>query len=406
MARAFVLLLDSFGVGAAADAADFGDVSANTLGSIAKACAAGLCDDTKRQGYLKLPNMQRLGLGHVAHLAAQEWLPGLNAPIAPTGAWGCAQELSRGKDTPSGHWEIAGVPVLFDWGYFTGEPSFPVSLVEQLCQEGNIPGILGDCHASGTEIIDRFGAEHLHSGKPIIYTSADSVLQIAAHEESFGLERLYALCAIARRLVDPYNIGRVIARPFLGSVGGFYRTGNRRDLAVPPPAPTLLDYLKAAGHDVIAIGKVSDIYAHQGITQSIKANGNTELFDKMLTAQTSAPAGSLIFTNFVDFDMLYGHRRDIKGYATALEYLDQRLPEFLTQMQADDIAVITADHGCDPAWPGSDHTREYIPVIFFGPKVTAQALGIRSTFADIGQTLAQHLGVKALDYGTCCVRIV
>lgn len=402
MARAFVLLLDSFGVGASMDAADFGDVGANTFGSIAKACASGLCDDAERCGPLHLPNLVKLGLSHIGHLGADEWLPGLSTTTSPTGAWGIAQELSRGKDTPSGHWEIAGVPVLFDWGYFSGTPCFPPELITQLCLEANIPGILGNKHASGTDIILELGEEHLRTGFPIIYTSADSVFQIAAHEQHFGLERLYAICAIARRLVDPYNIGRVIARPFLGTAGNFYRTGNRRDIAVPPPAPTLLDHVTAAGQQVIAIGKVADIYAHQGISQTIKANGNAELFAQTLLAQQTAPAGSLVFTNFVDFDMLYGHRRDIKGYAKALEYFDRRLPEFLQQMQADDIAIITADHGCDPAWPGSDHTREYIPVLFFGPKVKPQALGIRSTFADIGQTIASHLNVKALDYGVDC----
>lgn len=403
MARAFVLLLDSFGVGASFDAADFHNVGANTFGSIAKACAMGVCDDEQRQGPLHVPHMKRLGLGHIGHLAAGEWLPGFESTIEATGAWGCAQELSHGKDTPSGHWEIAGVPVLFDWGYFEGTPSFPAELLDALCKEGQLPGVLGNKHASGTDILDELGELHLQTGQPIVYTSADSVFQIAAHEESFGLERLYAVCDIARRLVDPYNIGRVIARPFSGQVGGFYRTGNRRDLAVPPPALTLLDHVKHAGQSVIAIGKVSDIYAHQGITDSIKANGNTELFDQTLRAQTTAAEGSLIFTNFVDFDMLYGHRRDIKGYAKALEYFDARLPEFIAAMLPDDIAIITADHGCDPAWPGSDHTREFIPVLIFGPKVAPQALGIRSTFADIGQTIAEHLKVQTLAYGKGCL---
>lgn len=403
MARAFVLLFDSFGVGASADAADFGDIGANTFGSIAKACALGHCDSDSRKGPLLLPHLRKLGLGNIGELAAAGPLAGFAAEANPSAAWGCAQELSHGKDTPSGHWEIAGVPVLFEWGYFQGTPCFPPDLIEQLCREGGIPGILGNKHASGTDIIDELGEEHCRSGCPIVYTSADSVFQIAAHEESFGLERLYALCNLARTLVDPYNIGRVIARPFLGSPGNYHRTGNRRDIAVPPPAPTLLDYIKNAGQEVLAIGKVADIYAHQGITQTIKANGNEELFEKTLRAQQSAPAGSLVFTNFVDFDMLYGHRRDISGYAAALEYLDARLPEFIAQMQDDDIAVITADHGCDPAWPGSDHTREYIPVLFFGPKVKPQALGIRSTFADIGQTIAEHLQVQTLSYGRSCL---
>ncbi len=403
MARAFVLLFDSFGVGASADAQQFGDIGASTLGSIATACAAGLCNTKTRSGLLQLPQLNALGLGHLAHLSAQTILPGLSIDHNPQGAWGIAQELSHGKDTPSGHWEIAGVPVLFDWGYFTGTPCFPTALIEALCLEGRLPGVLGNKHASGTDIIAELGAEHCQSGCPIVYTSADSVFQIAAHEQHFGLERLYQLCEIARRLVDPYNIGRVIARPFSGTEGHYVRTGNRRDLAVNPPALTLLDHLKNAGHDVIAIGKVADIYAHSGISQTIKADGNATLFEKTLMAQASAPNGSLVFTNFVDFDMLYGHRRDITGYATALEYLDARLPEFISQMQPDDIAVITADHGCDPGWPGSDHTREYIPVLFFGPKVKPQALGIRSSFADIGQTIAKHLNIAPLTYGKNCL---
>ena len=247
MARAFVLLFDSFGVGETFDAAHFGDVGANTFGSIAKACQAGLCDDSERQGSLKIPNLMALGLGHIGQLTSGDWLPGLNPQTPPTGAWGAAEELSKGKDTPSGHWEIAGVPVLFDWGYFQGTPCFPAELIENLCREGNIPGVIGNKHASGTEIINELGDEHVSSDYPIVYTSADSVFQIAAHEESFGLERLYALCELARRLVDPYNIGRVIARPFLGTPGNYYRTGNRRDLAVPPPALTLLDHVKDAG---------------------------------------------------------------------------------------------------------------------------------------------------------------
>lgn len=401
MARAFILVMDSFGIGATADAEKYGDIGANTLGHIAEFCTMGKADkEGLRAGSLHLPNLTRLGLNAAAIASTGIPVMGLARDIPFEGAFGYAAELSKGKDTPSGHWEIAGVPVLFDWGYFPPEyPSFPPELVASLLTQGHLPGILGNKHASGTDIIDEFGEEHLRTGKPIVYTSADSVFQIAAHEESFGLARLYELCAIARKLVDPYNIGRVIARPFLGGPGKFYRTGNRRDLAIPPPAPTLLDKIIAAQGEVIAIGKIADIFAHQGVSKTIKAEGNMALFDATIEAAQTAIDKTLIFTNFVDFDMLYGHRRDVTGYAAALEEFDQRLPELEQVLQPDDIVIIAADHGCDPTWPGSDHTREHIPVLMFGPKVKPGFIGRRDSFADIGQTIAQHLGVAALAHG-------
>lgn len=404
MSRAFILLLDSFGIGASQDASKFGDVGANTLGHIADFCAEGKANkENIRNGELKLPNLSRLGLAVAALASCGRVLPGFNQDVEIQGAYGYAVEKSLGKDTPSGHWEIAGVPVLFEWGYFPPQyPSFPQSLIDDFIAQGNLPGILGNKHASGTDIIDELGAEHIASGKPIVYTSADSVFQIAAHEQSFGLERLYQLCEIARKLVDPYNIGRVIARPFLGEPGNFYRTSNRRDLAVPPPQPTLLDQLVAQNGEVISIGKVADIYAHQGISKIIKADNNMKLFDATLEAAKQAKDKSLIFTNFVDFDMLYGHRRDVVGYAAALEAFDKRLPELEKILLPGDLVVITADHGCDPTWPGSDHTREHIPVLMFGPNIKPQFLGRRETFADIGQTIAKHLGIKPLEYGISC----
>src|SRR3990167_5484703 len=314
--------------------------------------------------------------------------------------YGCAEELSHGKDTQSGHWEIAGVPVLFDWGYFSNDnPCFPEALLQQFIAEAKLPGVLGNKHASGTVIIEELGAEHQRTGKPIVYTSADSVFQIAAHEESFGLERLYEICEIARRLVDKYNIGRVIARPFLGTPGYYKRTGNRHDYATPPPEHTLLDKLVVHSGEVIAIGKIADIYAHQGVTKAVKADGNIALFDALLREVAQAPEHSLVFVNFVDFDMVYGHRRDVIGYAKALEEFDIRLPEFERLLQPGDLAIITADHGCDPTWRGSDHTREAIPVIAFGPAARPGPIGKRKTFADIGQTLAKHLGIESLRYG-------
>lgn len=401
MPRAFIILLDSFGVGASADAAKYGDAGADTLRHIAEFCAAGKADkENVRKGPLHIPNLIRLGLNGAAEISAGKPIPGFSTQVPIQAAYGCAQELSFGKDTPSGHWEIAGVPALFDWGYFPPEyPSFPDELLEEFIVRGKLPGILGNKHASGTEIIAELGEEHQKTGKPIVYTSADSVFQIAAHEDSFGLDRLYELCLIARELVNEYNVGRVIARPFKGTPGHYSRTGNRRDYAVPPPEPTLLDKIAASGHEVISIGKVSDIYAHHGITKSVKGDGNMALFDAFLKEAASAPDGSLVFVNLVDFDMLYGHRRDVIGYAKALEDFDVRLPEFEKIMRPGDLAIITADHGCDPTCPGSDHTREHIPVLAFGPGVTPGPIGIRKTFSDIGQTLAKHLGMDPLKCG-------
>jgi len=395
MARAIVLVLDSFGIGATADAESFGDTGADTFGHIASRRAA--------DGHpLELPNLAKLGLYHAGRESTGAFAAGADPDVEITGAYGYAAELSSGKDTPSGHWEIAGVPVMFDWGYFTGKTNtFPQELLDELIERADLPGVLGNCHASGTTIIAELGDEHVRTGKPIVYTSADSVFQIACHEEAFGLQRLYDLCDIARELVDKYNIGRVIARPFVGdSPETYVRTGNRRDLTTPPHAPTVLDKLVAAGGDVISIGKIADIYAHHGITKKVKASGNAALFDATLDAVRAADDNTIIFTNFVDFDMLYGHRRDVDGYAGALEYFDRRLPEILELMRDDDVLVLCADHGCDPTWEGSDHTREHIPVLVYGRKVKPGSLGRRETFADIGQSLASHFGLPPMDYGT------
>lgn len=398
--RAIILVLDSLGIGASADADKFGDVGSNTLGSIARAAASGAAN-VGRSGPLQLPNLSRLGLGHACEQSSGYFPEGMD-PAAPVAAYGYARELSSGKDTPSGHWEIAGVPVLFDWGYFHDKQnSFPPVLLDELVAKAGLPGYLGNCHASGTEILDRLGEEHMASGKPIFYTSADSVFQIACHEETYGLERLYELCRITREALAPYNIGRVIARPFVGSgKGQFSRTGNRKDLAVEPPAPTVLQKLAEAGGQVVSVGKIADIYAHVGITQKYKATGLDELWDTTLAALKTTPGHGIIFTNFVDFDSSYGHRRDVAGYARALEQFDARLPELLAAMGDDDIVILTADHGCDPSWPGSDHTREHIPVLCYGKQVAPGSLGERATFADIGQSVASWLGVPAMAYGT------
>jgi phosphopentomutase len=395
MARAFILVLDSFGIGATADAADFGDAGSDTFGHI-----AGLRAEHGRP--LHLPNLARLGLFHAGRESTGEFAAGAEPDVGIIGAYGHAAELSSGKDTPSGHWEIAGVPVLFDWGYFTDKTdTFPPELLDELIRRADLPGVLGNCHASGTTIIAELGDEHVRTGKPIVYTSADSVFQVACHEEAFGLERLYDLCDIARELVDKYNIGRVIARPFVGdSPENYARTGNRRDLTTPPHAPTVLDQLVADGGEVVSVGKIADIFAGQGITQKVKASGNAALFDATLGAIRDAGEKSIIFTNFVDFDMLFGHRRDVDGYAEALEYFDGRLPEILDLMRDDDLLVLCADHGCDPTWEGSDHTREHIPVLVYGNAVEPGSLGRRDTFADIGQSLAVHFGLEPMEYGT------
>jgi phosphopentomutase len=391
MSRAFILLLDSFGLGALPDADKYGDAGTNTFGHIAEWAA-------KEGKPMSLPNLERLGLAAAAHKASGEWAAGFTQREGFTGAWGVAREQSTGKDTQSGHWEIAGVPVLFDWGYFPKTvPSFPQELTDKLQELTKVPGWLGNCHASGTTIIDELGDEHVASGKPILYTSADSVLQIAAHEEHFGLERLYEVCEAAYELVKPYNIGRVIARPFLGANGKYKRTSNRHDYAVPPIAPTLLDHVKNEGGEVIALGKISDIFAAQGVTRLVKGPDNMALFDRLLEVADEAPPKSL---SFVNFDMHFGHRRDVAGYSNALHELDARLPEFMAKLKEGDLVVITADHGCDPTAPGSDHTREHIPMIFFGPNVAPQELPTANTFSSIGATLAKHLGVKPLSNGT------
>ena len=388
MPRAILCILDSFGIGGAPDAADYGDTGADTLGHIAANYP------------ISLPNMDSLGLGAAAELSTGTLPKGLtNKPKA--GLWGVGREVSRGKDTPSGHWEIAGVPVPFAWGYFPPTvPTFPPDLIAQLIEKAGLPGILGDKHASGTTIIAELGEESIKTGKPICYTSIDSVFQIAAHETHFGLDRLYQVCEIAFELTAPLKIGRVIARPFVGEdASSFKRTGNRRDFAIPPPAPTLLDRVKINGNQVFAIGKISDIYAGHGVTHKIKATGNMALFDRTLEAVDMAADGAFVMTNFVDFDQDYGHRRDIPGYAQALEVFDKRLPELIARLRPDDLLVLTADHGNDPSWKGSDHTREQVPILVFSPTLSVGTIGIRQTFADIGESIAHWLGLAPGPHG-------
>ncbi len=405
MARAFLFVLDSVGVGGANDAADFDDVGSNTVGNILQRCASGDANSPGlRSGPLTCPNLAELGFFHALKLASEHPLAKSMMPRKTIGFWGASDEVSNGKDTPSGHWEIAGTPVKFDWGYFPRQvPAFPQQLLHEIYAKAGIDGSIANRHASGTEVIAEFGHEHLESGLPIFYTSSDSVLQIAAHEEAFGLERLYDVCQAARTILDDHNIGRVIARPFLGSSPeNFERTGNRRDFSVLPPEPTLLDRVLAAGNRVIAVGKIGDIFAHQGISEVRKANGNDQIAKATVTAMDDAQDGDMVFSNFVDFDQLYGHRRDVAGYAAALESFDKRLPELTAKLKPGDLMIITADHGCDPTWRGTDHTRERVPILgmFGGDSAKPGTIGIRKSFSDIGETIGAHLGLKAGPYGT------
>lgn len=397
MSRAFIFVLDSVGIGGAPDAAAYGDEGACTIGNIARACAEGRGDrEGLRAGMLKLPHMAAMGLGAACEAASGAMPPGLEA--APQTAWGSAVETSNGKDTPSGHWELAGAPVTFDWAVFPETiPAFPAELTDALIREAGLPGVLGDCHASGSEIIKEFGPEHIRTGKPICYTSADSVFQIAAHEEHFGLERLLELCGIARRLLDPVKIGRVIARPFTGDAeSGFSRTANRRDFSIKPPDKTLLDYAAADGRHIITMGKIGDIFAHRATGDIRKAGGNMALLDLTLDAMDDLKDQGLLFANFVDFDSEFGHRRDVPGYAHALEEFDQRLPAVFDRLKPGDLLIITADHGNDPTWRGTDHTREQVPVLVrCGGGRHEPRLGQR-LFSDVGASAADHL---KLPYG-------
>ncbi len=394
MARVIVLVIDSFGIGHAPDAEDFGDVGANTFASIANTYF-----DATQQA-IALPHLTSMGLVKACQHASGSIFPHQGVETFK-GAHGYAAEISTGKDTPSGHWEMTGVPVLFDWGYFTNKSdSFPDDLLAKINTATGYAGVLGNCHASGTSIITSLGEQHIQTGLPICYTSADSVFQVAAHEEHFGLDNLYRYCETVRGLLDEYNIGRVIARPFIGdNAQNFERTGNRRDFSVLPPAKTVLDKLVSAGGEVISVGKISDIFAHQGISQATKATGIEALLNATLDHISSAPNNSLIFTNLVNFDQDFGHRRDPIGYAQALEAFDVRIPDIINEMHLDDLLFLTADHGCDPTWHGSDHTREYVPVLAYHHNIDSINLGERQSFADLGQTIAELFKLEPMAYG-------
>lgn len=372
MRRVFLIVLDSLGVGALPDAASFGDSGAHTLDHIVRAT-----------GGLEVPRLIALGLGAIPGVTS------LAHPARPSGAFGRALESSPGKDTSTGHWEMMGCPL--EHAFPTFPKGFPPEIVEPFLERADLPGILCNAPASGTEVIARFGAEHVATGKPIVYTSADSVFQVAAHEEHFGLERLYDVCRIARQIVDPYGIGRVIARPFLGPVGAYRRTYNRRDFSMPPPRETVLDRLSRSGVPVVGVGKIEDIFAGRGVTKSIHTEGNRDGMRATIELARSLERG-LAFVNLVDFDMLHGHRRDPSGYRKALEEFDADLADLQRALGAEDLVLITADHGNDPTHAGTDHTREYVPILASGPRVRAGVeLGTRTTFADIGATVEAAL---------------
>lgn len=390
MARAFLVVMDSVGAGGAPDAAAYGDAGSNTLAHIAQACAEGHAD-AGRTGPLHVPVMDALGLGAAVRLASGGETPGLEAE--PTGMWGAATEYSQGKDTPSGHWELAGLPVPWDWHYFPDtDAAFPSEIVQAVCAAAGTSGILGNRHAPGTAIIDAEGQRHIETGWPICYTSADSVFQIAAHEEHFGLDRLLNLCASIAPMLHGMKVGRVIARPFVGSeADGFQRTVNRKDLAIMPPSPTLCDWASQAGRSVQSIGKIGDIFSMRGIDSTIKGT-DADLMGHLKNAVQTCPDGGLVFANFVEFDSLYGHRRDVAGYARHLECFDAEFGQIIDAMHPDDMLILTADHGNDPTWHGTNHTRERVPVLVAGKG--ANPLG-HIKFSDVAVSIATHLDIPS-----------
>jgi len=373
--RVLLIVLDGAGIGAMPDAPEWGDAGADTFGHILESRP------------VRLPHLQQYGIANIRPLEAMPPLDQLR------GSYGRCALRSNGKDTTTGHWEMAGI--ILHRAFPTYPNGFPSSVIDKFIKETGVPGILGNTPASGTEIIKVLGEEHVKTGKPIVYTSADSVFQIAAHEEVIPLDRLYEICEIARRILDgEHKVGRVIARPFLGKPGAFYRTENRHDYAVPPPRENLLPALADEDLDVVCIGKIASIYDSMGVTQDLTAKNNEQSIDQTIKALKDSTRG-LIFSNLVDFDMLYGHRRDTEGYAKALEHFDSRLPEIESAMREDDVMMITADHGNDPTFPGTDHTREYAPLLVYGKNARVGIdLGTRESLADIGQTIAHNFDLR------------
>jgi len=383
MKRVFLIVLDSVGCGYLPDAEKFDDVGADTLGHIAE----------KIKNF-NLPNLFKLGLGNIVNSKNVK-------PVKEAiGIYGKMSEKSASKDTTIGHWEIAGI--ITEKPFPTYPNGFPEDLLKKFMEVTGVKGYLGNKPASGTEIIKELGEEHIRTGYPIVYTSADSVFQIAAHEEVIPIEKLYEICRKTREiLVGEHNIGRVIARPFIGKPGNFVRTERRRDFSVSPPGETLLDKVKKAGKDVVAIGKIEDIFAQQGITEAIHTGNNKDGIQAIYECIKNEKINGLVFANLVDFDMLYGHRRNIEGYYNALVEFDNAIPKFLENLKDDDILFITADHGNDPTFKGTDHTREYVPVLGYGAKIKSNFnIGVRETFADLGQTIAEILNVEKTKDGT------
>lgn len=379
--RAFLIVLDGVGVGELPDAADYGDTGSHTLRHVAEAV-----------GGLRLPTMESLGLGRLLDL------PGVRALAAPRGVRGCMAERSRGKDSTSGHWELAGLWLERPFPTYPG--GFPEHLLDRWADRTG-RGWMGNVVGSGTDVIQRFGDEHRRTGKPVVYTSADSVFQVAAHEETVPLEGLYEACRDARAILQgEHGVGRVIARPFVGSPGAYRRTANRRDFSLEPPESTLLDRLSAVGHPVVTVGKVDDLFAGRGVTEAFHTTSNAEGED-LLARLVRAPGRGLVFANLVDFDQLYGHRNDPAGFAGALEQFDARLEEILAHLRSDETCWVTADHGNDPVTPSTDHSREYVPLLAAGPRLRAGAdVGTRETFADVAATLCEMFGVAPTAHGT------
>lgn len=380
--RIHLIVLDSVGIGEAPDAADFDDIGSETLGHIAREC-----------GGLNMPNMAALGLSNIREIE------GVPAADQPRAYYTKMQEASNGKDTMTGHWEIMGLYI--DTPFRVFPDGFPDELIQRI-EEKTGRKVIGNKPASGTEIIEELGEEHVKTGALIIYTSADSVLQIAAHEDIVPLKELYEICEFCREITleDPYMLGRIIARPFIGEVGSFKRTANRHDYALKPFGRTTMNEMKDAGLDVIALGKISDIYDGEGITKAVRTVSNMDGMDKMVQTLGESFKG-LSFLNLVDFDAVYGHRRDPKGYGQALEDYDRRLPEVFEKMTENDLLIITADHGNDPTYKGTDHTREYVPLLVYSPRFAeGKELPLRKTFADIGATVADNFGVKLPEHGT------
>ena len=374
MKRVILIVMDSLGVGELPDANLYGDVGSHTLDNTYKAC-----------GGLKIDNLEKLGFGNI------EGVKYLNKVNESIGAYGKLAERSKGKDTVTGHWEIGGV--ILNTPLNTYPNGFSEEIIEEFLRRVNKKGVLGNCVASGTEIIERLGDEHVKTGYPIIYTSADSVFQIAAHEDVIPLEELYEMCRIAREMLVGENVvGRVIARPFIGGNGNYKRTPNRRDYALDPFSKTMLEYLKENGKEVAAVGKIEDIYNKKGVTNAVHTKDNMDGVDATLRYMDEVKEG-LIFTNLVDFDMLYGHRNDPKGYGKAIEDLDNRLKEIYDKMTEDDILMLTADHGCDPTTESTDHSREYIPLLVYGNKINPVNIGTREGFTDISKTILDYFNI-------------